>query len=610
MNETNPNTVEPAAGGAEIEAPVKLSVRRNAAEYGSDAVVDLLHSLGFRYAFLNPGSSFRGLHDSLVNYGGNRAPQVILCAHEDAAVSMAQAYANATGRASLAALHDMVGLMHGARTIYNAYCGRSPVVVLGGSGPANPALRRAIDYLHSANTQGELVRPFVKWDDEPVTAEGVIESITRAHKIATTGPKGPVYVAIDAGIQEQKIEAPIELPDVSRSCYQAPPAPAANGDAVERAVDLLLGASFPLVIGGRIGLDPDAGGPLKELVELLGAAYQDVRNYVCFPTAHAQNLTGEKDLFRQADVVLAVDVEDVTAEIDGYATRDRNVKGEGIGEVKVIDLSQNEYFIPTWARIGGSLAPTAEQLLADPVEGLKQLITRLKARIGDDPALAGKGAERAAAFGERKQALIARQKKDVEEAWDDVPISSARLIGEVWRAVKDRPWLLTLRNARSWRHGVWQFTGCGQYLGHSGGGGVGHGPGAIVGGAFAARDRGQFAVGIIGDGDFMMTSGALWTAAHYRVPGLVVIFNNASWYNDEAHQVEIASQRNRPPENAWIGTTTIDPKVDLAGLARSYGCWAEGPVTEPDELAPALGRAVAEVDAGRFAVIDVHTQRK
>ena len=215
--------------------------------------------------------------------------------------------------------------------------------------------------------------------------------------------------------------------------------------------------------------------------------------------------------------------------------------------------------------------------------------------------------ERREAVCRRVSALRARQWAAVEERWDDRPISPARLVAETWRAVREVDSLLCLRNTRSWPEGVWQFAGAGGYLGHSGGGGVGYGPGALVGGALAARDRGQLGVGIIGDGDLLMAAGALWTAVHYEVPALVVVNDNSSFYNDEPHQAEVARHRGRPPENSWIGMRMTDPAIDLAGLARSYGCWAAGPVSDPAELGDALDEGVARARAGAVAVVHVRT---
>jgi len=578
-------------------------------EFGSDAVVELLDGFGFEYAFLNPGSSFSSLQDSLVNYNGNERPKVILGLHEDNVTAMAQGYATASGRPSLCILHDMVGLMHGTMGIFNIYCAGMPVLILGGSGPSDPALRGPVDYLHSANTQGELVRAIVKWDDEATTVEGMIDSVLRGYKIANTSPKGPVYIACDSGLQEQKLAAPIALPDVDQPCFQPPMPPAASDDIIDRAVAMLVAAAYPMIIGGRIGYLPAATQPIRELVELLGAAYSDDRTFVSMATGHEQNLTGSREALGKADTVLAIDCADVHWTIGGYAERRAKTDGKpGAGSRrKVIDLSMNESANRRWSRVGGPIADTELQVMADPLIGLVQIIAALKKRIAKEETLAARFARRAAAIAKEKAGLVKRQQKRLEERWNETPISPGRMVAELFQAVKHKPWYLTLRNHRSWPEGAWAFDGAGQYAGHSSGGGLGHGPGASVGAGFACLEDGRFPVGIIGDGDFMMATGAIWTATHYKVPVLMVINNNTSWFNDEELQVNIAKARNRPPENAYIGTTTRDPDVDIVKVSEGYGAYAEGPITDPKDLAGAFERAVKIVEAGGVAVIDVRT---
>jgi len=595
-----------AAAGVEV---AKNTRKPNRPEYGSDAVVELLNGFGFEYAFLNPGSSYRGLQDSIVNYNGNVTPKVVLGLHEDNVMAMAQGYATASGRPALAILHNMVGLMHGTMGIFNAYCAGMPVVILGGSGPSDPALRGPVDYLHSANTQGELVRAIVKWDDEATTVEGVIDSVMRGYKIANTAPKGPIYIAFDSGLQEQKLETALDLPEVNHSRYQAPTPPAASDEAIARAVDLLVKAKYPILIGGRIGYLPSATGPVRELVELLGAAYSEDRSFVSMPTRHPQNLTGSREALAKADVVLAIDCADVHWSIGGYAGRRSNTykKMESGGGQQVIDLSLNESANRRWARIGGPIADTALQIMADPMIGLVQLIEALRKRIARDRGLTTRFARRAEAIAREKAELVKRQQKRLKDRWDENPISPGRMTAELFAAVRDKNWYLTLRNHRSWPEGAWEFDGAGQYAGHSSGGGLGHGPGATVGAGFACRDDGRFPVGIIGDGDFLMATGAIWSAVHYKVPVLMVVNNNTSWFNDEEHQINIAKARGRPPENAYIGTTTRNPDVDVVKVAQGHGAWAEGPIVDPKDLAGAFRRAVKVVENGGVAVVDVRT---
>lgn len=581
-----------------VERPSGLTAP-SGAEYGSDLVVDLLRAFGVRYVPLNPGSSFRGLHDSLVNYGGNTDPQLILCLHEEIAVALAHGYAKATGGLGVTAVHDLVGLMHASMAVYDAFCDRTPMLVLGGSGPADPAARRPIDWIHSATTQAQLVRDFVVWDAEPVTPAAFVSDIARAVQRALSAPRGPAYVSLDAAGQEVRLSAPIALPDLALQ-RPAPPM-AADPAAVRDAARLLANARLPVVIAGRVGLTAAVTAPLVELVELVGAGYRDDTNMVAFPTVHPQNLNGDRDLIAEADVVLAVDVVDIPAHL---RPKSRGARDEvaSAANPSVIDLSTGDLGMRSWSNAFTVPVRRTVQLLADPLLGLRQLLDELRPMVDSD-AVERRRAELAA----RSTRLREHRGRVLRSRWDDRRIAPARLVAETWAAVRDLDWLLCLRNTRTWPEGVWEFDGAGQYLGHSGGAGVGYGPGAFVGGALAARDAGKLGVGIIGDGDLLMAAGALWTAVHYRIPMLVVVNDNSSFFNDEGHQIEIARHRGRPVENGWIGVRIGNPGVEIADLARSYGCWAQGPIDDPDELAPALAAAVKQARDGGVAVVHART---
>jgi acetolactate synthase-1/2/3 large subunit len=267
----------------------------------------------------------------------------------------------------------------------------------------------------------------------------------------------------------------------------------------------------------------------------------------------------------------------------------------------------NESVNRRWSRVGGPIADTALQVAADPLTTLSQIIGVLRTRVQADAKLASRFARRAKTIAKQKSALRKLQAERLRARWDENPISPPRMVAELWAAVRDKPWSLTLRNHRSWPEGIWEFDGAGQYAGHSSGGGLGHGTGASVGAAFACLDDGRFPVGIIGDGDFLMATGAIWSAVHYKVPLLMVINNNTSWYNDEEHQFKIARNRGRPPENAYIGTTTRDPDVSISKVSEGYGAYTEGPIVEPGDLAGAFLRAVKVVENGGVAVVDVRT---
>ncbi|GLZ07805.1 thiamine pyrophosphate-binding protein [Actinomadura sp. NBRC 104412] len=589
-----------------VEVPVGPAADRTAG-YVSDHLVDLLRSLGCTYLPLNPGSSFRGLHDSLVNHGGNRDPQLLLCLHEEIAVSLAHGYAKATGGVAVAAVHDLVGLMHASMAVYDAWCDRAPLLLLGGGGPLTTTARRPIDWLHSAANQAQLVRDYVKWDDEPADPQALLDGVARGHQLAGTAPTGPVYVTVDADLQEQP--APPEglhLPDLRRCLPQ--PGPGADPDQVLAAARLLVAAEAPLIVAGRVGLRAEATAPLVELAELLAAAYQDAPNTVCFPTAHPHNLSGDPAVLDTADAVLAVDLADLRAVRPVGSSREPGAAGTASTDRDLVAITLDPLAPSGWSHAGQAPVPIDVPLLAEPLTGLRQLRDAVADLVSAEPPDRRRVRERRREnVAARHRELRARQRAAVEGVRGQAPIAPAYLAAAVWDAVRDRPWLLTLRNTRSWPEGIWQFPGGGSFLGHSGGGGVGYGPGAMVGGALAARDSGRLPVAIIGDGDLLMAPGALWTAVHYRIPLLIVVNNNRSFHNDEEHQYAVARHRGRPVDNSWIGMRIDGPAVDLAAMARSYGAWAAGPVTDPAALPAALGDALQAVDEGQVALVDVHT---
>jgi len=591
----------------EIEQPAGLGGARPQPQFVSDAIADVLGALGYEYVTLNPGSSFRGLHDSLVNYHRNRTPKVMLCSHEEIAVAFAHGYAKAAQRPGLAICHNLVGLMHGSMAIYDAWCDRTPMLILGGAGPADPNWRRWIDFTHSANTQGELVRAFVKWEDEPATPAAAISSIIRGHRIATTPPCGPVYIALDKILQETALAAPLQIPDLSLPRYAAPALIYADPRAVGQAAEALLGAKMPVVAAGSLSYDPRATRELVALVEAIGGAYVDTLNHVSFPSVHPQNLNGDGRVMKEADVVLAIDVLDVPDLVGMYGDEEGR-RPASLPAVTVIDLSLNDFAFRSWSHVGGDLSPADIRLLADPIAGMSQLIEAVKARAQDGKI----GAQIKSRIGEisaRHRSLRAHQAEEAAVRAKEPGVSRSRLVDMTWEAVRGRDCVLSGRSLKGWPEGVWDFKGVGEFLGANVGGGIGYGPGAAVGAAIATHEQGKFPIVILGDGDMVMAAGALWTAVHYRIPMLAIIDNNRSFMNDEEHQRKMARHRERPLENAWIGTAMFDPEVDFATVSRGFGAWAKGPIESAQDLAPALKEAIAEVDKGGVAVIDVRTVR-
>lgn len=568
--------------------------------FGSDQIPDVLSELGYRYIAINPGSSFRGLHDSIVNYHGNEHPKLLLCLHEEVAVSFAHGYSKALGGPIAVAIHDLVGLMHGSMAVYNAFLDRVPILILGGSGPRNRLSRRAIDWIHSADTQAELIRNYVKWDDEPAPSPAFLPSIIKAHQISHSAPKGPTYVSLDCMLQEEEVALESRVA-VDRARYRPSPPISPDPEVIRTAVELLATAQFPLVVAGRTGIVPEVTPQLIELVEILGAAYLDERNSVSFPTDHPNNCNVMPEICSEADVILAVDVVNLAPMIQKYQ---RSPTNQG---PKVIDLSIGDIGARSWSNASSILHDRDIHILSDPLKGLISLVSQLPDQL-DHTRARERNLEIAGQTETRRSSLEQLYAKSTKST-NSTPISKVQLVAELWNAVKETNWVLTLRNTRSWPEGIWKFRGGGEYLGHSGGGGVGYGPGAMVGASLAAMEKGKIGVGIIGDGDFLMASSALWTAVHYQVPMLMVINDNNSFYNDEPHQQRIARKRDRVIENSWIGMRISDPQINLAGIARSYGCQAYGPIDNSDELRDALLQGIEAALDGRTVVVHALTSR-
>src|SRR5437899_4151557 len=310
---------------------------QRAPEYGSDLVVDLLRALGVEYAAFNPGASFRGLHDSLVNYGGDHGPRTVLCCHEEISVALAHGYAKATGRPMVAALHDVVGLQHACMSIFNAWCDRVPVLLLGGTGPMDSSRRRPwIEWIHTALVQGDHVRDFVKWDDQPANAAGVAESILRGYRLMTAEPTGPVYVCLDAALQEDPVPRGVSIPtDLQRWVQQSPVQ--ADADGLKAAAQWLSESRRPVILADTVGRSLAGVDGLRALAERLNAPVVDLGTRFNFPSDHPLEATERREeLLATADLILAVDIVDLWCALQANAARHRPAGFAHSADVHVI----------------------------------------------------------------------------------------------------------------------------------------------------------------------------------------------------------------------------------------------------------------------------------
>jgi thiamine pyrophosphate-dependent acetolactate synthase large subunit-like protein len=571
-----------------LERPANLT-GTNAPAFGSDVVADTLRALDIPYIALNPGASYRGLHDSIVNFLGNETPQMLLCLHEESAVAIAHGYAKVTGKAMAAAVHSNVGLFHATMAIFNAWCDRQGVIVLGATGPVDAVKRRPwIDWIHTARDQGAIVRNYTKWDDQPASPAAAREALLRAAWIAGTAPCGPVYVNLDAEMQEAKLAEPLAPIDAARFMPQADPT--ASADLIADAATILKRAKHPVILMGRVSRSLDAWNARVALAEALDAkVISDLKIACGFPTDHplhagapASNALVPEAIaaIKAADVILALDWVDLGGAL-------RNALGSEAPKAKIICISADFQLHNGWSMDYEMLPPVDLMLPTAPDAAVPQLIAALGGSKSRKPA----GAPAKAASYEPSNAPI---------RVDDLARSLRAAVGEREVTLTHLP--------LSWNGATWPFRHPLDYIGSEGGGGVGGGPGISVGAALALKGSDRLPIAICGDGDFCMGVTALWTAVHYRIPLLVVVCNNRSFFNDELHQERVARMRNRPPENRWIGQRISDPDIDCAALGAAQGAVGFPPVMKTGDLMPTFAKAIAAVEAGQVAVVDVRVE--
>jgi acetolactate synthase-1/2/3 large subunit len=563
---------------------------------GSDFMVDVLKAIGFEYVCANPGSSFRALHESIVNYGGNKAPELITCCHEEQSVAMADGYAKIEGKPLAVMAHSTVGLQHASMAIYNAYAGQVPAFIILGNTIDATARRPGVEWLHSAQDAASMVRDYSKWDDLPISLGHFAESAMRAYKIAMTPPMGPVLLVADSDLQETPVEAGAKL-RVPKLTLNSPPA--ADAGAVAEVAKLLVAAQNPVLLADRAVRTPAGMKLLVELAETLQAPVLSGK----FPSRHPLNQAGGRGLIANADLIVGLEVPDLWGAVNSYRDQlhrsSQPVTKAGAKIVAIsagdLDIKSNYQYFERYPEVDIAVAADAEATLPYLIEACKRLIT----------------ADRKSAFEERGKKMAAahdqaldRARTDATYGWDSTPISTARMSAEIWNQVKDKDWSL-VSGAPS---RLWNVDKHYQTIAGGGAAGVGYGAPASVGAALANRKYGRLSVSIQNDGDLMYAPGVLWTAAHHRIPLLSVMHNNRAYHQEVMHIQRMANRHQRGIANAGIGTTITDPFVDYATVARGMGVYGEGPVTDPKDLGPAIRRALDVVQRGEPALVDVVTQ--
>src|SRR5688572_13377533 len=574
--------------------------------WASDVIVDLLHAYDLPYAALNPGASYRGLHDSIVNYGGNR-PQMLLCQHEETAVQIAHGYAKASGKPMIAILHNLVGLLHANMAIYYAYIDRTPVLILGATGPMDETKRRPrIDWIHTAQDQGEAVRAYTKWDYQPHTIDGVPEAFARGYSVMMTEPRGPIYMCYDAWLQEQKLDRDVAMPPAGAA--RVPTRMAPDPKALAEAAGLIAAASSPVIIAEYVGREPEGFHALVELAETAGIPVYDVDSRLNFPTRHPLNMSHSKDAFRDADLVVCLDTRDWERPTTELVSTTREMTSVVPKSAKWIDIGFGDLELSSWALDYQRLRHADLRILADTTLAIPAVTRLLEVRIAKDAKLRARVKARTADTAAKSRALREKWAREARVDWDASPITLPRLASEVWHAIKDEDWVLTAGTLEQWTRKLWDFDKPYRHPGRSLGTATQFG--ISLGVALAHRDQHRLVVDMQPDGDLMFDAGALWVAAKHRIPILVVMYNNRAYYNDWEHQIRMAGLRGTPVDRAHIGMDLDDPAPDFAAMARSMGWYAEGPIESPDGIAAALQRAIARVKDGQPALLDTITQKR
>ena len=603
-----PPTIPPVmTHAAESATPADVQVLADNERCGSDYMVDVLKSLDFAFVCANPGSSFRGLHESFINHGGNQKPELITCCHEESSVAMAHGYFKATGKPLAVMAHGTVGLQHAAMALYNAWCDRVPVYMILGN-HSDAAVRRGAEWYHGAQDAAAMVRDYTKWDDAPWSLTHFAESAVRAYKIALTPPMAPVVLVLDGGLQEHPISKNERLP-IPKLTLPVPPQ--GESGAVQEAARLLVAAENPVLVADRLARTPAGMGLLVELAEALQAPVIDQGSRMNFPSRHPLNHTERSgSVIANADVVVGLEVADFWATVNTLRDQlHRSTRRVAQPSAKLISITTGDLYIRAnyqdfrrMQEVDLAIAADGEATLPGLIEAVKRLTTGDRARLF---------AERGRKLADASRAEAERTRVAATFAWDASPVSTARLCAEIWAQIKNEDWALVssyYSDGGGWPRRLWDFKRPYQWLGYAGGGGIGYGAPASVGAALANRQLGRFSVAIQTDGDLMYAPGVLWTAAHHRIPLLSVMNNNRAYHMEVMHVQRMCNARNRGVDRGVIGSEITDPNINYAKLAQSLGVYSEGPITSPADLGPAIARAIKVVKRGEPALVEVVTQ--
>jgi len=566
-------------GNARPSAPSRIVERP-----GSDHMVDVIKSLGLEYCAFNPGSSFEGLHESLINYGKNTMPEILTCLHEESSVAMAHGYAKVEGKPMLAMLHGTIGVQHAAMAIYNAYGDRTPIIMIAGVGDtAVPA--------HTAVDLAVTVRDYVKWDHQPVSLQQFGPALQRAYKLAMTPPMAPVLIVVEAEHQQMPAPANLQVPKLPEMTF-----PSADLGTVRQIAKELVAAENPRINAGRMARTQDGITWLVELAEILNCQVQGVGERINFPARHrlAGNGTGQPDYI--------LNLEGAAGGGGG------GFGGGGQARPRTVSITSAEFLATHNFNVNGN-APAGDLVVsADAQASLPALIEEVRKLM--TPALKTKFEDRGKKHAEANLAARQATVDSASYGWNANPVSIARIVAELWPMIEKDDWSYVSPQgfAGNWANRLWDMKKTYHYIGGQGAGGMGYGAPAAVGAALANKKHGRLSINLQTDGDMNYAPGVLWTAVHHKIPLLSIMLNNRAYHQEVMFIERMCSVRNRGTGRADVGTTIKDPNIDYAMMAKAYGMYSEGPISNPNDLGPALKRGLERVRKGEPVMLDVLTQ--
>ena len=572
---------------------------------GSDYMVDVLLALGYTTVAATPGTTFRGLQESCINYAQGKL-NWISTAHEEISGSFAHGYAKIAGKPMAIMVHNTVGLQHASMSLYNAWGDRVPMLVMLGNYADGTLRRSAAEWDHSNTDDAAMCRGFIKYDAQPGSLEDYKETMQRGHGLMMTAPMGPMIMVCDQALQEGTQST---KPQPFMPAYVAASRPVADPAAIKQIAQMLVAAKNPVIAADRACHSEAGVANLVALAEALQIPVVDYLSRMNFPTNHYLN--GSRDMLADADLILALDPGDLSSIVDAVPDSIAQLTIRRIRpDCKVISID-SQYLVGAGAYQDKQRFYQADLPVAGDSEATIPYLTEA-VQSAMSTARRNENPDREARL---RTAYYIKRESDMQFAavgWDNSPISVPRLCMEVWNQIKGSDWACVSKTnfQSSWQNRLWDFTQNYQYLGSDGAAGVGYIGGSQIGGAYALKEKGSGAVcvSLQGDGDFLMGPGAMWTAAHHHIPLLMIIHNNRAWYEETMSVQILASRRDRHPERGRIGTEIVNPNIDYSKLAAGFGVYAPPQVTQASDLAGAIAKALKVVRSGEPALLDVVTE--